>query len=51
MKKQSLLKDFYLLLRENKNWWMIPILLSLMLLTVFVLLSGTAAAPFIYALF
>ncbi|HNQ73513.1 MAG TPA: DUF5989 family protein [Verrucomicrobiota bacterium] len=38
-------------LRENKKWWLIPILLVLLILGVLVLLSGTGAAPFIYTLF
>lgn len=35
----------------NKSWWLIPILLVLAALGVFIALSGTAAAPFIYTLF
>jgi Family of unknown function (DUF5989) len=36
---------------QNKAWWLVPILLMLVLLSVLVFLGGTAAAPFIYTLF
>lgn len=38
-------------LRNNKKWWLGPIVFAILLLGVLVLLSGTAAAPFIYTLF
>ena len=45
------MKEFFLFLRYNKNYWMIPILITLLALAVLILLGGTAIAPFIYALF
>lgn len=44
-------REFWDFLRHNKKWWLTPIVLVLLLLGVLVLLSGTAAAPFIYTLF
>ena len=44
-------REFFLFLRENKKYWLIPPLAALLLLGLLVLLGGTAAAPFIYALF
>ena len=44
-------REFWYLLRQNKKWWLLPILVVLVVLSVLVLLSGTAAAPFIYTLF
>ena len=38
-------------LRDNKKWWLLPILIMLLLFGVLVLLSGTGLAPFIYTLF
>ena len=38
-------------LRHNRKWWLVPIVLGLLLAGVIVVLSGTAAAPFIYTLF
>lgn len=43
--------EFLLFLGENKKWWMLPILISLLLFGVLVMLSGSVAAPFIYPLF
>jgi hypothetical protein len=37
--------------RNNKKWWLTPIVLILLLVGVLALLGGTAAAPFIYTLF
>lgn len=47
----SILSEFWYFLRQNKKWWLLPILVILMLVGVLMLLSGTAAAPFIYTLF
>ena len=38
-------------LRDNKKWWLLPILLVLLLFGLLILLSGTGVAPFIYTLF
>ena len=44
-------REFFLFLKENKKFWLIPPLVALLLLGLVVLLGGTAAAPFIYSLF
>lgn len=52
VKKQvGLLAELWAFLRENKKWWLAPIVISVLLLGGLVLLGGTAAAPFIYTLF
>ncbi len=51
MKQTSLTIEMWLFLRENKKFWLIPILLVVLLLSVLVVFSGTSAAPFIYTLF
>ncbi|MCB9592311.1 MAG: hypothetical protein H6719_06235 [Sandaracinaceae bacterium] len=38
-------------LRNNKKWWLTPIVLVVLGLGLLVLLGGSAAAPFIYTLF
>ena len=38
-------------LRHNKKWWLTPIVLVLLVVGALIMLSGTAAAPFIYTLF
>jgi len=47
----GLLSDLWGFLRENKKWWLLPILVVLMLFGLLILLSGTGLAPFIYTLF
>jgi hypothetical protein len=49
--RSSLPAEFWLFLRHNKKWWLLPILIVLFLLGLLVILGGTAAAPFIYPLF
>lgn len=43
--------ELWAFLKQNKKWWLIPIVVVLALFGVLVLLSGSAAAPFIYTLF
>jgi hypothetical protein len=45
------LSEFYDFLAHNKKWWLAPIVVILLLFGALILLSGTAAAPFIYTLF
>jgi hypothetical protein len=47
----SLLAEFSLFIRENKKWWLIPILLVLGMVGLLVVFGSTGAAPFIYTLF
>jgi hypothetical protein len=48
---ESLLSEFWAFLRQNKKWWLLPIVIVLLVLGVLIFLSSTAAAPFIYTLF
>ena len=50
-KQTGILKEFFLFLKCNKKYWMIPIVLTLLALAALILLGGTAVAPFIYTLF
>lgn len=47
----GVVRDLAAFLWQNRKWWMLPIVVTLLLLGVLLLLSGTAAAPFIYTLF
>ena len=49
--QQSLVSEFFQFLKQNKKFWLIPLLLVLLGLGLLILLGGTAAAPFIYTLF
>ncbi|PHQ33791.1 DUF5989 family protein [Rhodopirellula bahusiensis] len=47
----GLLREFVLFLRENKKWWMIPLIGSLLLVGLLSIMASSGAAPFIYTLF
>jgi hypothetical protein len=51
VKRASLASEFWQFMKQNKVYWMAPILLVLLLLALLVVFGGTAAAPFIYTLF
>ena len=46
-KPLSLIEEFLVFIRENKKWWLIPILLIFGLIGILVTLSATGVAPFI----
>ena len=50
-RRSSLASEFWAFLKENKKWWLLPIIVVFMLVGVVLVLGGTAAAPFIYTLF
>jgi hypothetical protein len=43
--------EFWYFLRQNKKWWLLPIIVVVLAFGLLVVLSGTAIAPFIYTLF
>lgn len=47
----SILRELWDFLRENKAWWLAPIVVVLLLISLLVLLGATGAAPLIYTLF
>jgi drug/metabolite transporter superfamily protein YnfA len=47
----GILSEFWGFLRENKKWWLLPIVILLLLFGLLIMLSGTGLAPFIYTLF
>jgi hypothetical protein len=49
--QSSFLGELFLFMRYNKKFWLTPILIVLLAMSVLILLGGTAAAPFIYTLF
>jgi hypothetical protein len=49
--ESSIVAALWGLIRQQRKYWLIPVVTVLLLFGVLVLLSGTAAAPFIYTLF
>jgi hypothetical protein len=52
MAKQSLLKEFFLFVKHEKKWWLVPLLAVLLLVGALIVFAGfSPLAPFIYPLF
>ena len=49
--RSGLAREFVDFLKDNKKWWLAPIIFSILGLGLLVVLGGSAAAPFIYTLF
>ena len=47
----SIAVEFYHFLKDNKKWWLLPILLMIGLFGILVILASTGVAPFIYTMF
>ena len=50
-KSTGMVGEFWGMLRDNKKWWLTPIIAAAILLGVFMLLFGTPLSPLIYSLF
>ena len=50
-KDVSLFGEFIGMMKQNKKYWLIPLIIILLLFGVLIILGSSAAAPFIYTLF
>lgn len=52
MAKQSLVKEFFLFIKHEKKWWLIPLVVVLLIVGVmFIFATSSPLAPFLYPLF
>jgi hypothetical protein len=52
MSKLAIVKEFLGFLREQKKWWLAPIVVFLLVLgALLVFAKGSALAPFLYSFF
>jgi len=52
MSRLIVLEQFWHYLRERKKYWLLPIIIMLLLLSLLIVFTeGTALSPFIYILF
>ncbi len=52
LRRLSIISELGQFLRYRKRYWLLPILIFLILLSLFIVLAeGSAVAPFIYTLF
>ena len=50
-KQLTIVQEFLYFLKENKKWWLAPVVVALAVVGVLAVLASTGAAPFIYTLF
>ncbi len=52
MSSINLAREMWLYMRENKKWWLLPIIIILVLVgSLLVFAQGSVLAPFIYTIF
>ena len=52
MSKLVLIKEFWQFLIERKKWWLIPVIITLLLVGgLLIMAEGSVSAPFIYTVF
>jgi len=47
----SFAREMWEFLKQNKKWWLLPIIILFCIFGVLILLTNTGLAPFIYTLF
>jgi hypothetical protein len=47
----GVISEFWCFLRDNRKWWLVPMLVVLLILGVLVFTASTGLAPFIYTFF
>lgn len=50
-KQAGMLAEVFGFLKQNKKWWLLPILVLFLIFGLLITLSGSGLAPFIYPLF
>ncbi|HTY11108.1 MAG TPA: DUF5989 family protein [Bacteroidota bacterium] len=52
MAKVRIIAEYIQFLKENKKWWLMPIVFALLFFGLLIVITkGSALAPFIYTLF
>jgi hypothetical protein len=47
----SFVTELWHFLRENKKWWLLPMVAALLLVGALIVFGGTSTTPFVYRLF
>ena len=51
MARSSLFKEFFLFIKEEKKWWLVPLIAVLLIVGALVVFAGSSPmAPFLYPL-
>ena len=51
MKRRSIAAEFWLFIKENKRWWLIPIIILFLILISIAIIGSTGEAPAMYDLY
>ena len=52
MAKQSLVKEFFLFIKHEKKWWLVPLITVLLIVGALMVLAGSSPlGAFLYPLF
>ena len=51
MRRTSFVSDLFFFLKNNKKWWMLPLIGLLLMFGVLMFLATTGVAPYLYTLF
>ena len=49
--RSGLIREFIDFLKDNKKWWLAPIIIVFLLLGLLVVLSGSGLGPYVYTFF
>lgn len=48
----KIIKEFWLFIKDNKKWWLLPLFFIIFILTIFLwFISASPIAPIIYTIF
>ncbi len=50
-RQNGVVNEFWLFLKDNKKFWLLPIVIMLLVFGALIVIGGSSAAPFIYTLF
>ena len=50
-RQPGVVSEFWCFLRDNRKWWLVPMLVVLLILGLMVFSASTGLAPFIYTFF
>ena len=50
-KEPGIVREFWDFLRDNKKWWLLPLVVTLLALSGLVIATSTGLAPFLYTFF
>jgi hypothetical protein len=46
--RAGFVSELWSFMKENKKWWLLPLIIALLVFAALIFLSGTGVAPFIY---